>query len=241
MSQGIPKRSRSTLQLPPGQIARGMAFFRRSDVLLRVGICALAAVLMLAMTRAWAPPFSYRERYTPLRDIVARVDFKVDDELATRRAKEKVRQDIVWLYANDVQPFDELQRALTDKVFQLVLVETYDDVDKKVWHEFLTSAEMDDKLDEAGQQAAFEQFRLALSGDENLKKLKRALLLAFAEFRENGLLEGLQHELHEGNQNEIKVYPKGDPSGAPYGGRFSSADRRSRRRHEHSPHGRVGT
>ena len=214
MSTGIPKRSRSTLQLPPGQIARGLAFFRRNDVLLRIGLCALAALMMLVITRAWAPPFPYRQRYTPPRDIVARVDFKDDDEQATQRARDKARQDVTWLYANDTQPLDELQRALTDKVYELAAAEKYADVDKKVWKEFLTAAEMEDKLDDAGQQAAFEQFRLALSGDENLKKLKRALLLAFDEFGENGLLESLQHELNQGNQNEIKVYPKGDPSAA---------------------------
>ena len=51
MSAGIPKRSRSTLQLPPGKLPRALAFFRRSDVLLRIGICALAAIMMLAITR----------------------------------------------------------------------------------------------------------------------------------------------------------------------------------------------
>jgi len=48
-------------------------------VLLRVALCFVAAVLVWAITGAWAPPFSYRSGYIPPRDIVSRASFSVRD------------------------------------------------------------------------------------------------------------------------------------------------------------------
>ncbi|MEK6247449.1 MAG: hypothetical protein N2C12_04670, partial [Planctomycetales bacterium] len=51
----------------------------RSDVLLRVALCLLATVTMIAATQAWDPPFTYRIGFTPSRDIVASADFNIVD------------------------------------------------------------------------------------------------------------------------------------------------------------------
>ena len=63
-SSGNSKRTRServaTLKLPPGLIARGFETVRRSDVLLRVGLCLLTALAVWGITGGWVPPFSYR-------------------------------------------------------------------------------------------------------------------------------------------------------------------------------------
>ncbi|MEQ8790775.1 MAG: HDIG domain-containing protein [Pirellulaceae bacterium] len=214
MSSGLPKRSRSTLQLPPGHFARSLVFLRRNDVLLRLGLCAAAAVAMWLITSAWRPAFPFRLGHTPPRDISARVEFSVPDARATENARQRARADVICLYQHDPQPLDELQRALTDKVFQLLTPASFDAVDKALWQEFVGREEDGAAPDEDRQRADYERFRGALSEDEDLKRFKRSLMLAFSDFRENGLLESLQHELNEGNQTEIRVFPKGNPDAA---------------------------
>jgi hypothetical protein len=208
MSSGLPKRSRSTLQLPPGRFARGLALLRRSDVLTRVGLCALAAVAMWAITRAWAPPFPYHLRHTPPRDVVARVDFSVPDELATAKAKDKARSDVVCFYGNDPAALDELQKALADKIFELLSAKSFDSVNQALWAQFQSKLEDGSLPDAAQQRAAYEQFRASLETDPDLMRLKNALGRAFADFEQNGLLQSLEHGLNEGNQAEIRVYLK---------------------------------
>jgi putative nucleotidyltransferase with HDIG domain len=188
-----------------------MAFLRRSDVLLRLGLCALAAVMMWLITSAWKPAFPYRLGYTPARDMAARVDFSVPDAVATEKERERARADVICFYEHDPEPLDELQRALTDKVFQLLTPKSYDEVDQKLWKEFVGREEDGAAPDESQLRGQYEQFRAALSEDEDLKRFKKSLLLAFSEFRENGMLKSLQHELNEGNQTEIRVFPKGNP------------------------------
>lgn len=74
----------ASVQLPPGQRARLFAYLRQPSVLLRAGLCLVAAVLVWAITGAWVPPFPYRSGYIPPRDIVSRASFTVmTDEQGT--------------------------------------------------------------------------------------------------------------------------------------------------------------
>ncbi len=50
---------------------------------MRLGMCLVAAGVMIAMVRGWEPPFGYRSNYTPLRGVVSRVDFKQVDQIKT--------------------------------------------------------------------------------------------------------------------------------------------------------------
>ncbi|HEY4312603.1 MAG TPA: HDIG domain-containing protein [Pirellulales bacterium] len=45
---------------PPGRIARFWTQAQRLDVLMRVGMCVVAAIVLWAVTKAWEPPFVYR-------------------------------------------------------------------------------------------------------------------------------------------------------------------------------------
>lgn len=212
MSTGSPKRKRSALALPPGKIASFFAIFRRGDVLLRIGLCVLAAVLMWAITGAWAPPFSYRARYTPPRDIVARANFSIIDEGATDAARRKARETIVWYYVNDASQFDRVQQALLDELFEVVGVESYDELDATVWDQFLPMG--DDALDDEGRRQAFDALRTALAEDQELESLKTAVQLTFLDYRDTGLLESLDHELDQGDKSQILVHALDDEANA---------------------------
>ena len=55
-----------------GTFARVVEAVRRTDVLIRLGMCAAAAAVIWLLTGAWEPLFSYRPGYIPPRDLLAR-------------------------------------------------------------------------------------------------------------------------------------------------------------------------
>ena len=77
MAASGQKRTRServaALELPPGQWERAWAGLRRRDVLGRIGLALLAALLIGFVIRAWDPPFAYRAGDVPSHDVVARI------------------------------------------------------------------------------------------------------------------------------------------------------------------------
>jgi putative nucleotidyltransferase with HDIG domain len=164
---------------------------------------------MCLITRAWEPPFAWRTRSVPLRDLTARVEFSVIDLDATRRAEDKARRDVIARYVNDPQLLDELQHLLIDKVFQLISAPTYAEVDKAVWNEFFAVTEQSAPPDEKAREQAYTQLREALSGDAELNGLKTAVGAALGTFRRSGLLDKMGHEPEQGSHVEILVHPPG--------------------------------
>ena len=58
-------------------------------MLLRLAMCAAAAIFLWAFTKAWDPPFSHRLGEVPHRNVIARVDFEQPDPAATNKAATK--------------------------------------------------------------------------------------------------------------------------------------------------------
>lgn len=143
MSGTQPKRHRSKrvapLKLPPKTYEKAIGTIQRGDVLIRLGLCLLTAILVWVVTGGWYPAFSYRLGQVPARNIVARVSFDRVDRQATIDAQNAVRRIVDCVYANDPRPLRELQQALKDKVFLLRAANSYDDVDKSVWAEFVAA------------------------------------------------------------------------------------------------------
>ncbi len=79
MATGGQRKTRServaALGLPPGTWAQAWAGLRRRNVLLRIGLCAMAAVLLCVVMGGWHPPFPYRTGQVPAQPIQARVPF----------------------------------------------------------------------------------------------------------------------------------------------------------------------
>lgn len=213
MSTGSQKRQRSNIAPPPGQVARVLSYFRRRDVLVRIGLCFLAAVLMWCMTGAWAPPFPYRVRFAPPREIVPRVSFSVLDLRKTEDAKEKARSEVVWYYKNDARLLDEKVAALLQSITTVVDSASFDDLDRSVWNSFMEPDELA-TMDDQNAREAYTRFRAVLSDEENLKRVQRAVQLALDNHRRNGLLEDLGHKEGEGLLTEINVITQGDPKSA---------------------------
>lgn len=213
MSSGSSKRHRSELTLPPGQFARLVRTLRRSDVLTRIGLCILAALLMWLCTMGWRPPFAYREGDVPARDIVARVQFSQDDEEATEELKERRAVEFISIYINNPQELISLRQGLKDQVSQIIRSESFEKLEATVWQKFLT----DDQLEEASQQEMmFLRFREAFATDPELERFEEILKRAFDDFESHGLLKDtnrgfLKETKTAGNPTLIRVHPVGNP------------------------------
>jgi membrane-associated HD superfamily phosphohydrolase len=212
MASGNFKRPRgdrvSGFSLPPGQFARTLENVRRGDVLLRVGLCALAAIFLWLVSAGWAPPFSYRTGYLPERPIITRVEFQLEDKAGTAERNQKLRREMLVVYENDPKLIVQLQQALKEKVFRLVRAETFDKVDQATWREFYVPGMMPNGGEQPSEEDIFNRFREALAVDTDLAHFEAAIRSAMQDFERNGLLLELQHK--EGDRSAIYVHPLGD-------------------------------
>ena len=184
----------------------------RGDVLLRVFFCVLATIIMVIATQAWLPPFSYREGYTPVRDIVASVDFSVPDPGKVERQRENARRDARQVYVNNPQAIQSLQTELLSEITKIIAAENFDEDIQQIWAHFeappdTKESTSQDDMNEASREweASFRVFQAALQGSRKLQ-FDAAIQKALAEIDQHGLLEKLEKE--EGNQTEILIYPQ---------------------------------
>ena len=117
MSNSSLKRKRWTLSTPKAPFETAADFFKRGDVWARVGLCALATAILWGIMAGWAPPFAYRAREAPLRDLHARTEFEFDDLQATDQEKLRTQRNLLCFYANDQQALEQLREKLIDDVF----------------------------------------------------------------------------------------------------------------------------
>jgi putative nucleotidyltransferase with HDIG domain len=212
MSTGNTKRTRTTrvggFALPPGQVSRFWQSLRSREVLIRLGLCILAAGVMWAVTRAWAPPFSYRTGYVPPRDIHVRTPFKVYNQGATQDKRKQRQQEMPWIYENDPAAVLELRQRLKTQVRDVLQAGSADKVDAKLWKEFLPPSMQDDPEDPQRIIALFG----ALAEDKELSRFDAAVRTATSSWEMDGLLRELQHTQQEGSQVALLVYSKGNPA-----------------------------
>ena len=216
MSNGHQPRTRSDLvaglRLPPGQLARSLNALRRGDVLVRLAICLLAAIVMWATTSAWAPRFPFRAGYTPPRDIIAREMFSKYDPVETTNLKRAARKEALCVYVHNRQPLIGLRAALKDSVVQIINAESFGQLQQefpKAWAEF---SHVEKEASEENEELLFNDFREALANDPELARFESAVQSAFAEFEREGLLVTLEHALDEGSQIRILVRDIGNPA-----------------------------
>ncbi len=62
------------------------------------------------------------------------------------------------------------------------------------------------------KRAEFTRFKRAFADDPDLSKFAGAISRSLAEFTDHGLLANLQHDMGQGNQARIRVYPVGNPN-----------------------------
>jgi putative nucleotidyltransferase with HDIG domain len=216
MSIGSPKRTRqqrvAAVELPPGFWKTLWMNLQRGAVLLRLAMCALAALFLLVFTHAWDPPFRHRLGEIPKRDLIARVDFERPDPDATNKARDEARRLAVAEYDQNPEPLVQLRGQLMSDVGKLAKAESLDKLDKadaEVWAKFqppLAPGTPEPTPKEKADQ--FKQFRDAFAAEGALDALEDKLAEVMAPFEQRGLLDELPPE-HDANVEKIFVRPKG--------------------------------
>jgi len=217
MSNPSTNRNRWIPAAPKAPHQLILEFFRRSDVWLRIGLCTFATIMLLLVMNGWNPPFKYRLREAPHRNLHAHTEFQFEDLRATDDEQKRVLRNFRNYYENDTQLLDQLRSALTNDLF-LIVGKTYEEAKPtKVWDKFYLPN--DDKPSTENQppksppEKTFTRFKEAISADDKLTKLRSAVKKAFIDIDENGLLKGLEHSVDKGNLDEIEIFNKGNFEG----------------------------
>ncbi|MEX0866125.1 MAG: hypothetical protein WD030_02130, partial [Pirellulales bacterium] len=207
------------MELPPGFYSRLLRVLRDPSMLVRLGMCALAAVVCSVVTIAWRPPFEFRKFEIPDRGVASRVDFSIVNAVATEGAREMARQQSRLVFSHDPEPLVQLQARLKANVVELLQSENYQQKEAEIWETFLPAPTADQPvLSEQEKLVAYERFRDLLSEEGRLVQFEDQLAKAFAEFEQRGLFRGeqlnqaLETMEGKGNQAEIFVYPRAEPN-----------------------------
>jgi putative nucleotidyltransferase with HDIG domain len=212
MSTGSKKKRRidrvTSVELPPGVLGNLVGQLRRGDVLVRLAICAITALLLWGVTRGWSPALPYHRGDVPRRDIVARTQFEREDPEETRKARELARSLAVATYDQDPAPLEQLRAQIENEATELVSAKSLAKVDK-LWDAYrLPLAEGTPKPTPKEREQQYQKFREALSAEGAMDKFKTALKESFAPLIDKGLLEKLPVE-HDANKETISVHPVG--------------------------------
>jgi putative nucleotidyltransferase with HDIG domain len=213
MSTGSKKKRRidrvTSLEMPPGVWGSLWDNLRRGYVLVRLALCALAAILLWVITAGWKPPFPYHWGDVPPRDIVARTQFERPDDEATRKARDQARSLAIAIYDQDPTQLEQLQAKIENDVTQLLAAESYEDA-QAIWEQYrLQLAEGTPQPTEEERRQRFQRFREALSVEGALDAFKTALAESLAPLKQRGLLQKLPPE-HDANAETITVRRAGE-------------------------------
>jgi putative nucleotidyltransferase with HDIG domain len=209
MSTGIKRKRRfdraSSLELPPGFWGNLWGHLQRVPVLVRLGLCALVAILLLVVTHGWAPPLAYRQGDLPARDIVVRTQFEKLDADATRTAKERARRLAIAIYEQDPALIEQLRAKLESEVSQVLAAKDFSEVER-LWDHFrlpLAQGTPEPNVEERKQR--FQKFRDALSGEGALEAFKKALVESLQPAAQDGILADKLPPEHNANLDQIAV------------------------------------
>jgi putative nucleotidyltransferase with HDIG domain len=212
MSTGSKKRTRServaSVELPPGLWGSLRIHLRRGSVLVRLALCAVAAIALWVITQGWVPPQPYHLGDIPPRDVTARVQFEKLDEKATAEAREQARKLAVAWYEQDPTAIAQLRAKLENDVSQIVAAEDFAAAEP-LWSEFepkLAEGTPTPTLEE--RQLQFERFREALKAEGALDAFKKSLADSTRLLEQNGVLDALPAD-HDANFERIAVRQKG--------------------------------
>ena len=217
MSNPSANRNRWIPAAPKAPYQLALEFLKRTDVWLRIGLCVLVTSMLFVVMNGWNPPFKYRLREAPPRNLHAHTEFQFEDFRATEEEQKRELRNFRNYYENDAQLLDQLRSALTEDLFLIVQKNFEEAKPTGVWDKFYLPT--DEKTKPVGDPAAlpnqesFDRFKADISADEKLTKLRAAIKKAFIDIDENGLLVGLAHGVDKGNLHEIEVYDKGNFEG----------------------------
>lgn len=214
MESSGTKRTRServaSLQLEPSTFSRIAATVFTGKNILQLLIALIAAGLLLVILRGWEPPFAFREGQIPERDIIARVQFEIQDTAQTDALRAQKRRDVACYYENNPSPIQNLHDSLRRNLELLSDDEPFDKLSDR--QSTALSAFTANKLQQEqdlSDEEALNRIRglLAQHGILEGGKVDSAIKAILDPLRETGVLDKLQHGEDEGSRRSIIVVP----------------------------------
>jgi hypothetical protein len=212
MSTGSKKRTRServaSVELPPGMWGSLRLHLKRGHVLVRLAICAVAAIALWTITQGWLPPQTLHLGDIPPRDVTARIQFEKFDEKATEEAREQARKLAVAWYDQDPTLIEQLRARLSNDISKIVAAEDFASVEER-WREFEPKlAEGTPAPTPEERQLQFDRFREVLKVEGELDAFEKSLAESTRLLEQNGILDALPAD-HDANFERIAVRQKG--------------------------------
>jgi cyclic-di-AMP phosphodiesterase PgpH len=195
----------AAVELPPGMWKTLWTNLQRGSVLLRLAMCAAAAIFLWAFTKAWDPPFGHRLGEVPHRNVIAHVDFDQPDPAATNKARDEARRFALGEYDQNSEPLVQLRGQLISDIGKVLQAKTLAEVDQTLWKQFqppLAAGTPDPTLEE--QAAQFDRFREAFAGEKAMDAFSEGLEEVMAPYEQRGLLKELPVEA-QANTEKILV------------------------------------
>lgn len=183
------------MELPPGQLAALAHDLQRGPVLLRIAIAALVAIGLWAATGSWAPPLEYHIGEIPHRNVVARANFSVKNDVETEKAIERAKDTATAVYTQNPQPIIELKSRILNELAQLAGAETLDEANTTIWDSFQPDlAEGTPAPTEEEQAEQFLAFKEQLTEDDADEQVEAAINSVFRPLILSGILKDLPRE-----------------------------------------------
>ncbi|KAA5541391.1 HDIG domain-containing protein [Roseiconus nitratireducens] len=184
----------------------------KADWAARIAIGVLAATALLVICKAWEPRFAYRSGTIPMRDVIARVNFEVENKMQTEAMRLQKVREVPVFYRNRTAPLEQLRARLKNRLFVIQAsrsMQEMSDEERKAFAEFSSLEPITPESageDRASPADRFKAIKAVLGGDPELEKVDTAFrTLRTTEFK-NGLLQSLKHEPEQGSQRVIRVY-----------------------------------
>ena len=191
----------------------------------RLMLCLAAAAIMWGMTLGWMPPFKYRIGMIPERDIVAAIDFQIEDPVETETRQRRAVADAVCVYDHDPHTVTDQLQLLQHAIADVGRSASFEDLDQAVWrslyHDLVPNEQGDETQGETEtdadmdrsqvatmsekQEQAYDQLKLLLSSEQGQDSFNAVLALIFEPWIANGVLLELEHGIDEGSQHMIQV------------------------------------
>lgn len=206
-----PRRTRqqrvASVELPPGMWKTLWTNLQRGSVLLRLAMCAAAAIFLWAFMKAWDPPFAHRLGEVPHRNVIASIDFEQPDPAATNKARDEARRFAIAEYDQNPEPLVQLRGQLVNDIAKVLQAKTFAEVDPALWKQFqppLAAGTPDPTPEE--QEAQFTRFREAFADEKALTAFADSLEEVFIPFEQRGLINEFPKD---SNTQKIMVRTKG--------------------------------
>ena len=205
MPFGWRKRKRfervASLELPPGQWERAWIGLRRRDVLGRIALALLAAVIICSVIRGWDPPFSLSHRlYAAARHRGHGAVHKGRPGGHAGRAATGPQPGHATSTCRTPSRWCSLRAKLRNTLVELTAAPTLDKLDPKIWKEFQPPPPDGSCAAERAKEREeqFRKFRAAFTPQESLDRVEKAMAEVFAPFEDRGLLDKLEREERAG-------------------------------------------